>query len=276
MTASTTGASSIAGSLALTRAGFAVATVAAIFMTVTEGLGTGIVPFWTRLIYWLIVMETGALIGAAVTAGVQHCGGLRRQPVIEVAAIGVLIALPLTLTVIGTGIVLLSMEAPRSASVVRIFGLVVFVSAIITGITYAIGARDRPGQIIPTAVADAEPARAPSSDAESSAASGMGLRTRLPQHLQQAPIVALVSEDHYLRVRCDGGDALILMRLSDAIAALGDAEGAQTHRSWWVARDAVVRAQRGEGKGILVLVDGSEAPVSRTHYRRLVSEGWFG
>ena len=40
------------------------------------------------------------------------------------------------------------------------------------------------------------------------------------------------------------------MRLSDAVEELEGLEGAQTHRSWWVARDAVRGVERGDGRAI--------------------------
>ena len=83
------------------------------------------------------------------------------------------------------------------------------------------------------------------------------------------------AEDHYLRVRTDRGEALILMRLSDAVAACDGLDGARTHRSWWVARDAVEDIRKSDGRGVLVLKDGVEAPVSRTYYPALRDAGWF-
>ena len=52
-------------------------------------------------------------------------------------------------------------------------------------------------------------------------------------------LLALQMEDHYVRAHTEHGSALILMSLKEAIAELGDAEGMQVHRSWWVARGAV-------------------------------------
>jgi hypothetical protein len=265
MTEMATGASPNAGPMTQHRAGFVVATIAAVFMTISEAMGTGIVPFWTRLLYWVIVMETGAVIGVGVTTGVQSWGRLQRHPIVEVLVIAVLIALPLTLGVMGAGMILLGMARPDIGDIIRNFLLVAFVSAIITGITYAIGSRRK--AII--ALAAAEPKIPPASMADNR------FRMRLPLHLQDSRILALVSEDHYLRVYTDNGNALILMRLSDAIAELGGETGAQTHRSWWVARDAVAKAARADGKAVLMLVDGTEAPVSRTYYRALTGQGWF-
>jgi len=47
------------------------------------------------------------------------------------------------------------------------------------------------------------------------------------------------------------------------------------HRSWWVARDAVTDARRGDGKATLTLANGVEAPVSRAYAKALREAGWF-
>ncbi len=104
---------------------------------------------------------------------------------------------------------------------------------------------------------------------------GTTLIEKLPHRLRQSEIIALVSEDHYLRVYTRDGDALILMRLSDAIAAVEALEGAQTHRSWWVARQAVEGVERGNGRATLSLPGGIEAPVSRTYAPKLREAGWY-
>ena len=65
------------------------------------------------------------------------------------------------------------------------------------------------------------------------------------------------------------------MRLSDAVAELQGLEGAQTHRSWWVARDAVRDVRRGDGRATLTLEGGISVPVSRRHARALRAAGWY-
>lgn len=104
---------------------------------------------------------------------------------------------------------------------------------------------------------------------------GRALLDKLPPRLQRAPLLALQSEDHYLRVHTGAGDALILMRLSDAMTAVAALDGRQTHRSWWVARQAVDTITRGDGRATLTLSNGVEAPVSRTHAPRLREAGWY-
>ena len=98
---------------------------------------------------------------------------------------------------------------------------------------------------------------------------------RLPLHLRGARLIAVEAEDHYLRLHTDRGSDLILMRLSDALLELEGLEGAQTHRGWWVARDAVRGAERGDGRATLALEGGLTAPVSRRYARVLREAGWY-
>ena len=52
-------------------------------------------------------------------------------------------------------------------------------------------------------------------------------------------------------------------------------DGAQVHRSWWVARDAVEGVER-EGRSVrLVLPRGIAAPVARSRMAELTKAGWF-
>lgn len=65
------------------------------------------------------------------------------------------------------------------------------------------------------------------------------------------------------------------MRLSDALGELEGLEGAQTHRSWWVAKDAVASVARGDGRAALTLDGGAIAPVSRRYAKALREAGWW-
>jgi LytTr DNA-binding domain len=98
---------------------------------------------------------------------------------------------------------------------------------------------------------------------------------RLPPRLSGAELFAVEAEDHYLRLHTSLGQDLILMRLADALVELEGLEGAQTHRSWWVARAAVASAERLDGRAVLTLKDGAEVPVSRGFARALRTAGWF-
>lgn len=92
------------------------------------------------------------------------------------------------------------------------------------------------------------------------------LLSRLPRSLGY-DITALKSEDHYLRVYTERGDALILYKLGVAIEelqALGY-DGHQVHRSYWVRRDAI-ETTRIDGRNVtLRLKGGLFVPVSYTY-----------
>ncbi len=104
---------------------------------------------------------------------------------------------------------------------------------------------------------------------------GATLLDRLPSAHKSATLLALMAEDHYLRVFTASGDVLIRMRLSDALKAVDGIDGAQTHRSWWVARGAVSSVEREEGRPVLVLSNALRAPVSRSRIAALREAGWF-
>jgi DNA-binding LytR/AlgR family response regulator len=107
--------------------------------------------------------------------------------------------------------------------------------------------------------------RPPETHASPAGAPAPRFLDRLPPRLRGAEIRAVEAQDHYLRLHTSKGEDLILMRLSDAVAELDGIEGAQTHRSWWVAKTAVEAARRNDGRAILSLRGGIEAPVSRAY-----------
>ena len=99
-------------------------------------------------------------------------------------------------------------------------------------------------------------------------------RERLPPDLRAADLLALQAEDHYLRVHTSAGSTLILLRLGDAIAELGEEAGAQVHRSFWVARNAVEKVERDDARTVLVLRSGLRVPVSRGNQAKVREMGW--
>lgn len=205
--------------------------------------------------YWVGMIALGGVFGFGAGAIIPRLFPRLPELVVYVL-VPVFVAIPVT-----TAIVMLERGLGNSISPVhfaRAYPPVLVISAFVSAVAYAVSK-------ISERRADAtEPPRA-----------SRALTDKLPHRLRAAPILSLTSEDHYLRVRSRGGEALILMRLSDAVAALEGLDGARTHRSWWVARSAVVDAQKGDGRGVLVLEDGTEAPVSRTYYPALREAGWF-
>ena len=94
---------------------------------------------------------------------------------------------------------------------------------------------------------------------------------RLEPHLHGA-LLSLTGRDHYVDVRTAAGTGAILMRFSDAMAEVAPVEGAQIHRSHWVAWAAIEGIARDGGKP--VVVTGTERlPVSRRYRQALVDRG---
>ena len=239
-----------------------------VVMAIIAPLQTDQIALLQRLAYWQILMLSGATLGLGITELVERWGRLRRFPWLEVPLIGILIALPLTLIVMGATAMFFGAQA---AGIIRFsynFGVTALISVAITALGHAInGNNDHQSHIPSSAVPVSEPPKPPEANR---------FAERLPLPLRNLSVIALEAEDHYLRVHFVGGQStLILMRLSDAIAELPADTGAQTHRSWWVAKDAIRRFSKADGRATLTLDGDIEAPVSRSFYKALSYAGWL-
>lgn len=87
------------------------------------------------------------------------------------------------------------------------------------------------------------------------------------------PILALQSEDHYVRVHGPRRSELVLMRLRESIAEMDGERGDQIHRSWWIARAGVAQVERTGRSWSVHLLNGEIAPVSRDAVYRLRQSG---
>ena len=237
--------------------GFFIATIAAVFFSIIGALGTDEAPVGKRLIYWLLVMNSGAALGAFVTPVIKGWGRLRAQILLEGALVSLVITIPLTIILIGANTVFFQSFGGWTDAL-AMFAIVLMVSAIITTLNYL--TEPAPAVTVAQAAPPVTPPR---------------LCARLPQRLQFAKIKALEAEDHYLRIHTDQGSELILMRLSDAIGELDGLDGARCHRSWWVARGAVVDSMRRGNQAMLSLDIDIDVPVSRTYRPVLKAAGWL-
>jgi hypothetical protein len=90
---------------------------------------------------------------------------------------------------------------------------------------------------------------------------------------QRGRLSHMSMQDHYVDIRTDRGGSLVLMRLADAIAETDGVEGLQIHRSHWVAKNAVERVVRKNGRLFLKLRDGTLLPVSRSYVAAVRAAG---
>ncbi len=235
--------------------GAGVALVSGLFLTFSGAFGTDDAPLSVRLAYWLGLMVLGYLWGALV-ARFFFRGGRRRTGNlwIDATLAALIMSLPFTFVVWFASRAMFHSNLPLRGLPI-LFGSVLLVSLAITALNMLLETRR-------AAVTHAQPA--PPKFLE-----------RLPLKLRGAEVWAVESEDHYLRLHTSKGQDLILMRLADAVSELEGIEGLQVHRSWWVARDAIVAARRGDGRATLTLKDGAEVPVSRTYAGLLRERGWI-
>jgi DNA-binding LytR/AlgR family response regulator len=238
--------------------GVAVALGAGVVLALTGAFGTIEAPLWVRLAYWVPLILVGALWAHLCARLVERAVDPDERPWLTVAALSAATAAPVVLLVwLVTGPVFHGAIHPLDR--IDDFIVPVLVVTIAISAVNVFLARPRPVQTH-AAPAGSEPAR---------------FLDRLPHRLRGATLRAVEAEDHYLRVHTDRGSDLILMRLSDAVAELEGLEGARTHRSWWVAREAVRGVARGDGRAALTLDGGVVAPVSRRYARALREAGWY-
>jgi len=234
----------------------AVAAAAGVFLALIGALGAGGDSLVSRLLYWVPLMMIGAVVGGGVATLASRIPAARAN----VWLLGAVITLGVAALGAGfvwgyTALFWGRENAPDLEALPYFLFLVLVISAAMTAIMIAVNI--------------------PGAQTHASAGQAVRFLERLPAKLRGAVLYAVEAEDHYLRLHTSKGDDLILMRLSDAVVELEGLEGAQTHRSWWVAREAVETIARDGGKVSLVLKGGARAPVSRPNVRALREAGWF-
>lgn len=236
--------------------GFAVSAAAGVFLALIGAFGTNAVPVLPRLLYWVGLCLAGAVVGTGVSQFIGREGRADARPWLFGALTVLGITLPFTV-VVWLVSELVFYGAPRADTLPRYLAPVFIVTVAMTALNFMV--QRSPLETHAAPVGAPEPR----------------FLDRLPPKLRGAELYAVEAEDHYLRLHTSRGQDLILMRLSDAVAELEGIEGAQTHRSWWVAKAAVEGAQRGDGRATLTVKGDVEAPVSRAYAKALREAGWF-
>jgi hypothetical protein len=235
--------------------GLTISLIAASFLAYSKAFNSGQLPGVERFAYWLGLMLVGWLWGIAVSS--FFFGQIVRPQNLwlRILASALVISIPYSVVV---GVVTAFVQGAHYATLGDYFDIL-SATLLISGVMIVINVLVvRQGSAVTSA--SSEPAK---------------FLDRLPPKLRGAEVWAVEAEDHYLRLHTSQGQDLILMRLSDAIAELEGIEGAQVHRSWWVAREAITEAVRGDGRATLTLKDGAGVPVSRTYARQLRQSGWI-
>ena len=222
------------------------------------GLLTLVAPFNTdhlmrpvpRAVYWfgmaVLTYSTGALVTDAVSARLSGSGPGTRTLVMAAAA-G--LALPPVVIVYNWAVFGRPGLGALWPDALTIAGI-----AVIVTLAFAILGANR------------------SVDQTEAAPSAPVLLDRLPVD-KRGTLVAISVEDHYVRIRTERGEEMVLMRLGDAIRESAPVAGLQVHRSHWVARDQVTAARREGDRAILTMAHGPDIPASRRYVPALREAG---
>ena len=217
---------------------------------VTGPFGThDVMGFGGRATYWGVVVA-GSILGSALVARVVT------RSMVQELVLWLVFSAALALGVHLLNVALFPADA-TTGGLLYLFGVVAAVVGVVNGMLYL--ARKT------LAPAGAEPGTPDPT---------LRFLRRLPLE-HRGPLVRIEAQDHYLNVVTTKGSALVLMRLSEAIDELEGARGLQTHRSHWVALDAVSAHKRREGRDLLILSDGAEVPVARTRRQAAKDAGLF-
>jgi hypothetical protein len=226
--------------------------------------------FEDRLIYWGKLILVGYLLLRPAMAFAPRIAEATRLPALPVwLGVALVFAVPFTLVVWfahGAG------RFPTAREMLAQYPSVAVIGVLVTLLFWTLRARPVAADAAQAAAAITRRIAEPH-EMTTSPPSGPRLLARLPAHVA-GPVIAVEMEDHYARVHTARGSALLLMRMRDAVAELDGADGAQVHRSWWVARDAV-EAVQPDGRNVrLQLVGGLTAPVARGQVAVLREAGW--
>lgn len=236
--------------------GIVVCSVAGAFLAFSGAFGMDDASLLRRLLYWVPLMIVGGVIGNLIARPVFASPWFATRPWLACLTVTVLLTIPLTVIVWSASNLFFD-QSWHLRHMINAAPPVFVVSVVMTALSYMLDRRPRETHAGPVG---APPPR---------------FLDRLPMKLKGAELYAVEAEDHYLRIHTDRGSDLILMRLGDAVGELEGIEGAQTHRSWWVAKEAVTEVARGDGRATFVLKNGARAPVSRSFARTLRAEGWY-
>jgi len=246
-------------------------TIVGVILALIGPFGSADAPLAVRLVSWLLFAWVGYAVYNPIGWAVEQLHRSLHLPEIGLWIAGCLIAtIPMTAIVWAIGFWPRPVPMPTGEQALEAYINVLIIGASITVLFHLI---ERSKQAPPAAAAERPAAAARTAPLDAPAPQPAFLE-RLPGHLG-TDLIALEMEDHYVRAHTALGSELVLMRMRDAVAELQGIEGAQVHRSWWVARDAVEDVKR-EGRNLrLVLPGGIEAPVSRARVTELKQAGWF-
>lgn len=210
----------------------------ALLLSATTALGTASLPFFGRTAYWLMEMLLGAGAIGAILWLLRH---LPRRRLYLRTAIVALVGAPLITIAVWATTEPINGRALQWERIPAYLPGVLAVVGFNAFMQIMLGRRDLEQ-------------------------GGSPLTSPTPEHHKGSDptVYALEAQAHYVVFHTTAGATRKLVRFYDAIASVADSTpGLQIHRSWWVARSAVLRFE--EKTRSVRLVNDLHLPVSRTH-----------
>ncbi|WP_299471975.1 LytTR family DNA-binding domain-containing protein [uncultured Roseibium sp.] len=99
-------------------------------------------------------------------------------------------------------------------------------------------------------------------------------RSSRPAGWPLAPILLVHACDHYLEIRTSEGKVFLKGRMKDAVTYLALFDGAQVHRSWWVAKSFVTTIERQGRDWVIFSEFGDRIPIGRGRTKLLRELDW--
>lgn len=218
----------------------------------------GIFSFGGRLLFWAPLLALGIGLSTAVRAYVYGTLGLRdfrRGSVLIAVLISALISPPLYMVVV-------TLFEGRLPSLPGLGEIAVVVFSVTLGVC---AVRISTFPLAPQAGSEPVVTVSPAP-----------VQSRLMDRIEpclQGPLIAISVRDHYVDVWTDRGQSSLLLRFGDAVKEAEPTDGAQVHRSHWVAWSAVEAVERDGGRITLLLRKGIRVPVSKNHRAKLEPRG---
>lgn len=233
---------------------------AALFFALLGPFGTFATPFGERLFNWMLFAFGGyACFRPVIAAGSALAVQTAIPRGVGIAVACLFASIPASLLIAGL-IAGLKFGDVTLARVAGLYPLVLLIGLAVTATQMLVRGLRSERVSLDTMTADAS-SPAPGSSALLSVLHG--------------DILYLGNEDHYIRVYRKEGSELVLMRMRDAVEALGAMDGARVHRGWWVARSAISKVNKDGRLVSLELIDGRVVPVARAMVAPLRRAGWL-
>ena len=86
---------------------------------------------------------------------------------------------------------------------------------------------------------------------------------------KQGDLICIQAQEHFIKVYTDKGPSLVSWPFKKALAELSQYDGIQSHRSYWIAKDAFLGVEKNGHGYVANLKNGSSVPVSRTYLREV-------